>query len=295
MQRIIFLISYPFFMGVSLLPFPLFYRFSDFVYFLIYRVFKYRTKVVRKNLTLAFPEKSLEERAAIEREFYRHMCDVFLEMIKTITISEKEMKKRFVFENIDLIRDIEKQGKSSILVCGHYSSWEGMLSIGYHLNEKAYGIYNKLSNPHFERFIKKSRERHHAYLLPRYETVETIKRYQKEGRVALYGFANDQSPRMKSKSYWRTFMGVKVPVFTGAERIAKEYDLPVTFAAITRVKRGHYKATISLLTEDPKSLKENELTDIFTAKLEEQIHQDPTQYLWTHNRFKHKEKAPKEI
>jgi len=87
-------------------------------------------------------------------------------------------------------------------------------------------------------------------------------------------------------------MGVKVPVFTGAERIAKEHDLPVTFAAITRVKRGHYKASISLLTEDPKSLKENELTDLFTEKLEAQIKKDPSQYLWTHNRFKYKDKAP---
>jgi len=292
MHRIIFLISYPFLMGLSLLPFPIFYLFSDFMYFLVYRVFKYRTKVVRKNLSLAFPEKSAKERKAIERKFYRHMCDVFLEMIKTITISEKEMKKRFVFENIELIRDFEKKGKSSILTCGHYSSWEGMLSIGYHLNEKAYGVYNKLSNPHFERLIKKSRERHHAYLLPRYETVQTIQQHHKNGHIALYGFANDQSPKLRSKSYWRTFMGVKVPVFTGAERIAKEHDLPVTFAAITRVKRGHYKASISLLTEDPKSLKENELTDLFTEKLEAQIKKDPSQYLWTHNRFKYKDKAP---
>lgn len=295
MQRIIFLISYPFLMGLSLLPFRLFYLFSDFVYLLVYRIIKYRTKLVRKNLALAFPEKTVEERKAIERKFYRHMCDVFLEMIKTITISEKEMKKRFVFENIELIHEIEKKGQSSILTCGHYSSWEGMLSIGYHLNEKAYGVYNKLSNPYFEKFIKKSRERHHAYLLSRYETVESIKRDQKEGRVALYGFANDQSPKLRAKSYWRTFMGVKVPVFTGAERIAKEHNLPVTFAAITRVKRGHYKATISLLSSNPKSLKENALTDLFTTKLEEQIRQDPTQYLWTHNRFKYKDKAPKEV
>ena len=110
----------------------------------------------------------------------------------------------------------------------------------------------------------------------------------------MYGFINDQSPYPKPKTYWRDFMGTTVPVFTGADRLAKEFNLPVFFTEINRVKRGHYEAEISLLVDDPSACKENEITDLFIEKLEAQIRRDPAQYLWSHNRFKHAHLAPKE-
>ena len=43
----------------------------------------------------------------------------------------------------------------------------------------------------------------------------------------------------------------------------------------------------SLLTSEPKSTKKNEITDVFIKLLEEQIQNDPSQYFWTHRRFKY--------
>jgi KDO2-lipid IV(A) lauroyltransferase len=279
--------------GVSLLPYPLLYALSDFLSFLLHKVFKFRVKVVRKNLRICFPEMSAKERYGIEKKFYRHLCDVFLEMAKNLTISEKEIKKRFKFENIHLINECEEKGQSTVLLLGHYSNWEGMLSIGYHLLGKGYGVFTPLTNKYFNRLISKSREKHRAYLVSRYKTVEFIKDNAKKGQVGMYGFINDQSPRATSKSYWRTFMGTNVPVFTGADRLAKEFNFPVYFTEINRVKRGYYVAKISLLIENPSACKAYEITDLFTARLEAQIKKDPSQYLWSHNRFKHKHLAPK--
>lgn len=279
-------------MVVSLLPYPLLYTLSDVLSFLLYRVVKFRLKVVRKNIKLSFPDYSLKERLAIEKEFYKHLCDVFMEMAKNLTISEKEIKKRFVFENMELINAHEEKGESTILLLGHYSNWEGMLSIGYHLMGKGYGVYTPLTNKYFNRLISKSREKHKAYLLSRYKTIDFIRSNQKEGGYGLYGFINDQSPTPKPKSYWRTFMGTTVPVFTGADRLAKEFNFPVYFTEINRVKRGYYTASVSLLVNDPSKCKENEITDLFIEKLEAQIKRDPAQYLWSHNRFKYKHLAP---
>ncbi|MGB1972008.1 MAG: lysophospholipid acyltransferase family protein [Flavobacteriaceae bacterium] len=293
MQLLIFLISYPILMGLSLLPYPLLYGLSNVLSLLIHRFFRFRLTVVRKNLKLSFPEMSDKERSVIEKQFYRHFCDVFLEMIKNLTISEKQIKKRFKFINIDLINRCEEQKQSTILLLGHYSNWEGMLSIGYHLKGKAYGIYSPLSNKYFNRLITKSREKHQAYLVSRYQTINFIRESVKKGKFALYGFINDQSPQPKPKNYWRDFMGVKVPVFTGAERMAKEFNFPVYYTEIKRVKRGYYTATISLLKENPSECTAYEITDLFTEKLEKQIRRDPAQYLWSHNRFKHAYLAPK--
>ena len=279
-------------MFISLLPYPLLYGTSNVLSFILYRVVGFRLKVVRKNLKLCFPEYTKEERRAIERKFYKNLSDVFLEMAKNLTISEKQIKKRFKFENMELINAHEEKKESTILLLGHYSNWEGMLSIGYHLIGKAYGVYSPLSNKYMDRLISRSRKKHKALLLSRYKTIEFIRANAKEKNYALYGFINDQSPRVKPKSYWRTFMGVNVPVFTGAERLAKEFNFPVYYAEINRTKRGYYTAEVSLLVKDPSLCEQNEITDLFTAKLEEQIKRDPSQYLWSHNRFKHSHLMP---
>jgi len=250
---------------------------------------------VKKNLKLSFPHLSINERLSIERKFYKHLCDVFMEMAKNLTISEKQIKKRFVFENMELINAHEKKGESTILLLGHYSNWEGMLSIGYHLLGKAYGVYTPLKNKYFNRLISKSREKHKANLLSRYKTVAFIRSNEKCGNYGLYGFINDQSPRPRQKSYWRPFMGTLVPVFTGAEQLARKFNFPVYYTEINRVKRGYYIAKVSLLVNNASQCKENEITDMFIAKLEAQIKQDPSQYLWSHNRFKHSHLAPKNV
>lgn len=293
MQLLAFLLTYPLLIFVSLLPYPILYGLSDGLAFILYRIVGFRRKVVRSNIARCLPDYSETERKHIEKQFYTHLCDVFLEMAKNLTISEKNIKKRFVFHNIDLINACEKRNQSSILLLGHYSNWEGMLSIGYHLLGKGYGVYTPLTNKYFNRLISESREKHKAYLISRYKTIEFIRSSREKGAVAMYGFINDQSPYPKPKTYWRDFMGTTVPVFTGAERLAKEFNLPVFFTEINRVKRGHYEATISTLVADPSQCKENEITDRFTAKLEAQIRKDPTQYLWSHNRFKHAHLAPK--
>ena len=102
----------------------------------------------------------------------------------------------------------------------------------------------------------------------------------------------DQSPHVRQNTYWKKFMGIKVPVFKGAEIVAKEYDYPVVYAKISRTKRGFYESEISLVSDNPRTTKVNFITDSFFKNLENQIKNDPTQYLWTHNRFKYMKKIP---
>jgi KDO2-lipid IV(A) lauroyltransferase len=249
--------------------------------------------VVRKNLNLSFPEKNQEELKVIERAFYRHLCDIFIEILKALTVTKKQVLMRYQFNNLEVINQYLRKNRGVVLVCGHYSSWEAMLSIGYHLEGKGYAVYAPLSNKYFERMIVKSRAKHLIHLGSRFDVLQDIEMHQKNNSSYIYGLAADQSHKPKPKSYWRSFMGIEVPVFTGAERMARQFDLPIVFADINRAKRGYYTLDISLITDKPKETKVNEITDIFTETLEAQIRKDPSQYLWTHNRFKHMDKNPK--
>ena len=287
MNAFIFYLTFPLLFLISRLPFPIFYKLSDLICFLLYRVFGYRKKVVRSNLKLSFPEYSRKELSLIEGRFYSHLCDLFLEIIKSMGMSKKEMIKRFHVKNIEVLTQFEEKNRSVFLMCGHYSSWEWMMSLGYHMNHKGYGIYTPIRNPYFDNLIRKIRSRHDAYMISQRTAAFNIKRMEDSNQRGVYGFASDQSPRAKPQNYWRSFMGVEVPVYTGAERLARELNIPIVFAKINRVKRGFYEVEFKLLTDSPKKLMSNVITDTFTEWLEEQIRKDPSQYFWTHKRFKY--------
>ena len=286
MKFFTYILTLPFIYFLALLPFRLMYIFSDFLSFVLYRIIGYRKQVVRANLIRTGFGDDPAQCFAIEKAVYKHFCDLYLETFKSLTLSKSQIQKRFVVNNTSLIQDFAIQGKSVIMMCGHYASYEWLLSMGYYSDHTAYGIYAPLANPYFNKLVIKARRRFGAFLIPRRETVSSIKKHAENNHLALYGFASDQSPKIKRKTYFRSFFGIEVPVFTGAERIAKEHDIPVLMAKVRRVKRGFYETEIIVLSKDPKEVKDFEITDHFTEELESLIKEDPSHYLWTHNRFK---------
>ena len=287
MHALTYLLAYPFLYIISRLPFSLFYMLSDFLSFFMQHIFKYRKEVIRKNLNLVFPKLSENEKQIIEKKAYKHLCDLFLEIIKSLGMSKKDMTKRFMFKNIEVIKEFENDNRSCFIMCGHYSSWEWMLSISYYIDIPGIGIYSPLENPYFDNLVKKMRKKHKALLLSRYDTVESIIKNEKNNYKAVYGFAADQSPKLRKKTYWTKFMGINTPFFTGAERLSRKLNIPVVFAEIKRVKRGYYEAEFKVLSKNPVKTKEFDITNKFIELVENQIKLDPSEYFWAHNRFKH--------
>jgi KDO2-lipid IV(A) lauroyltransferase len=294
LHKIIYFLAYPLIYCVASLPFGILYRFSDFLQFFVFRLFGYRKKIISSNLKRAMPDKDEKEIQWIQKQFYRHFCDITLEAFKSFKMNEAQMRKRMVFKNLEILTQFEKQHRSAIIMCGHYASWEWMTSIGYHTQSPGYAIYTPLQNKYFDRLAQKIRKKHKAKLMSRYCALETIKSLHQQGKIGIYGFASDQSPQPKPKTYWRTFLGVKVPVFVGAELLAKEMDFGVVYARINRVKRGYYEASFELISDRAQESEMYQITNTFTEWLEQDIYCDPTQYLWTHKRFKHADKAPKD-
>ncbi len=284
MQLLTYLIFYPLIKIISLQPFCVVYRISDFVNFLLYSVFKYRLKTVRRNLKLVFQDKTDIELRKIEKGFYKHFSDITIESIKAYGMSKNQMMKRYTYENIDLLRKIQKKKKNIILLLGHYSNFEWLLSIGYHTKGNNYAIYTPMTNKYFDRLFKKIRKKHKCFLVSRYKIKEFMSSLDND-KSYMFGFAADQSPRKVGKSYINKFFGHKVPIFTGAERFARDYNLSVVFADVTRVKRGYYKTKFIEINDNKDS--SYSITDQFIKLLEKQVYRDPNQYFWSHNRFKH--------
>ncbi|MFX0556892.1 lysophospholipid acyltransferase family protein [Maribacter sp. CXY002] len=291
MQLLVFLLVYPFLWLISILPHRLFYTFSDFVFFFVYHVFGYRRKVVQKNLHLVFPEKEEAEIKTIEKEFYKHMCDMFLEMVKTMNLSKEQVRKKYKVLNVEVIKKIEKE-RSVLIVCSHYANWEWNVSINNYVNAKGYAVYQKIGNRYFDDFIKKVRARWNTTLITQQQTVKTVVRDKRDGTIGIFGMVSDQSPQAHRAQYWADFMGIKVPIFNGAETMARKLDLAVVFLKVSKVKRGYYQAEFIPITESGRNTEENYITDTFLRLTEKQIRENPAHYLWTHKRWKHRDKQP---
>lgn len=288
MQLLFFLVIYPLLWLISILPFRVLYMVSDVVFFLVYRIVKYRKRTVRSNIAMAFPEMPLDERRQIEKKFYQHMCDMFLEMIKTMSMSEAEMNKRFSFTNLDTYLELEKKQKSIALMTAHYASYEWVISMNKHISFKGYAIYKKIANAYFDRLVRNIRSKFKATLITTKETIPTIQANHQAGILGLYGFASDQSPKASKIYHWGTFLGIESPIITGAEMLAKRYDMNVIFLKVKKLKRGYYQATFENTFENPQSVPDYAISDAFMACLESQIYEAPEFYLWTHKRWKSK-------
>ena len=295
MHFLIFILTFPFIWLISLLPMGVLYVFSDFFYVLIYHVIGYRKHVVFTNLKLSFPEKSDKELHTITKKFFRHFTDIFIESIKAFTISEKEIIKRYHVLNPELINEITKHGKSIALVGSHYANWEWLISLPASLDITVFGAYTKLENKYFEKAVKKSRTKFGVVGYKTSDVIGKLKSNVKNGTQGLYLLLSDQSPQLRKTHYWAKFMGIKVPVHTGAEMLSKKFDLAVINYKTTKIKRGYFQVEFELITETPKEYDNYQITDKYLRITEAHIRQQPEHYLWSHKRFKHKDKVPEKF
>ncbi len=295
MQLFAYILIYPIIWLLSILPTRLLYMFSSLLFLLVFYIIGYRRKVVRNNLKLCFPEKSEKEIRAISKKFFQHFCDMIFESIKSLTISESEIKRRFKFTNIELLQELEKENKSIMLMCAHYGSWEWIFILQKYLNSDGYAVYKKLKNKHFDKLVRRIRAKYKTYLITTKHTVSKLRELKANDEIAIFGFLSDQSPKAQKARHWKEFMGIKVPVHTGAESLAKELDMAVVFFKTKKIKRGYYETTFKTVTKNPTEYKDFEITDLFVNYLEELIHEEPEFYLWTHKRWKHRNRVPEKF
>jgi len=290
MQRIVYFLVFSFIWVLSRFPLWLLYAFSTITCFFVNTVFGYRKKVITNNLKLVFSEKSSVEIKQIRNLFYKHLCDFIFETIKSFAISEKENNKRFVYTNLEVLDSYYAQNKSIMLWCGHFANWEWSSILCKHMPYKGYGVYKPLRSKNFDNLVRKTRSRHGAETVSNKKIVTTLFRNAKNNIKSLTFMLSDQTPKPSVAKHWDTFMGVEVPVFIGAEELAKKLDMVCLFLKVEKIKRGYYTGTFVTLTETPSKIEDNGITRKFLDALENQIKEKPEFYLWSHKRWKHRKK-----
>ena len=289
MSRILF---YLLIKPLSLLPIGVLLRISDVVFFILYYIIGYRKKVVLNNLQNSFPDKSPKEIERISKKFYQHLCDLIVESVRLFSISEQEVVERCKVVNPEIFEEYYQKGQSILVTAGHYNNWE-MMAVGCNpqIPHQMMGIYSSLSNPFFDKKLKESRAKFGIDLVAKQE----VKSYflENKNRPTASFFGTDQSPSSSKRAHWMEFLNQDTAVLFGTEKYAKEYNYPVLFGYIRKVRRGYYEMEFVTVEDEPLQTAHGEITEKHTRLLEEEIKNLPQYWLWTHRRWKRKrEEAP---
>jgi KDO2-lipid IV(A) lauroyltransferase len=273
---------------LSLLPMRVHYLLSDLIYLIIYKLAGYRVKVVRSNLESSFPEKTKEELRSIERRFYHCLCDYFVETVKMMTMSERQMRRRMVFSGTEAVAECVANGQSCAVYLGHLFNWEWITSLPLWVRKEAQcgQLYHALENPVFDRLFLALRQRWGAECIPLTDILRKTIEYKRKQQPTVIGYIGDQVPHWNNIHHWCQFLNHDTPVMTGADRIAKKNGQALFYIDVRHPRRGYYEAEFKLISANPKELYEYESVNIYFAMLEETIRRQPELWLWSHNRWK---------
>ncbi|WP_447640090.1 MULTISPECIES: lysophospholipid acyltransferase family protein [Chitinophagaceae] len=272
---------------VSLLPFFILYLISDFVAFIMRDILHYRKDILRKNLTIAFPEKTEAEREHIRRKFYRNLTDNFIESIKLLSISATSLEKRFHAENPEVMYNLYKQGKNITGILGHFFNWEYANQLySLKLEQDFVVVYMPIKNQLFNKIFMRLRSRFRTHLVSAQKYASEIKPFGKEKPYCVI-LVGDQNPGVVSKAFWTPFFGQMTPFVKGPEKSAVLGKHAVVFCSIKKVKRGYYTSRIEVLTENARETPDGFVTKAMVAHIEKNLREQPDNYLWSHNRFRH--------
>lgn len=299
-MNVITKIQYHLLMGsckvIGLLPDCILYHtLSPLIYFVLYRIVRYRLSVVRTNLSHSFPEKTTEELRHIERRFYRHLAEVFVDTIKLATISRKEILERMVYRDVDKMEEA-MQGQSWISAMSHYGSWELTTNYVCHTDHRILAVYRPLHSPAFDLFYQRVRARFGTHPVPMNNILqETLKSKRPGARPVIVALIADQTPPWHEIKHWYRFLGQDTPFFSGMEKMALRLQMPIHFMHIRKVAPRHYEAEFLPIYDGVEPVAEHEITERYIARLETMIRESPELWMWSHRRWKHKKPADYDI
>lgn len=269
----------------SRLPLGVLYLFADFISFVLYRLVKYRRKVVRKNLVESFPDKEIAEIKKIEREFYGYLGDQIVETLKLLHISDKELRKRIQVNNFEVINKTLSEGRNAVLLMGHYGNWEWVQEICRYFLPETYmaSIYHPLSNKTWDEIFLDIRSRWGAHIIPMKRAPRIL--LDKRNFPWVCGFIADHRPHQRHENNCLEFLNHKTWFIYGAEEIGEKVGADFFYLEMNRVRRGCYSICFHPLIPESKKLP-YPYTRQFWKEFEKTLKNAPAFWLWSHKRWK---------
>lgn len=260
---------------------------SDILYLIAYYLVGYRRKVVRDNLSTCFPDWEPKRLRRVERQYYRHLCDLIVEGAHNLYASPRSIKRRYRLVNRQLVDRYYERGESVVLVSAHYGNWEYMVSsLNMQLLHHGIGVGKPLQDKLTAGYITRRRTRFGTQVVDQTDVRQHVAFFDQHKVPCALMMLGDQSPSNPYKSYWTRFLGRDTGFLYGAEYFARKYNYPVLYYSVRKVRRGYYEVEFSTLCEKPSEVPQYTIVERYARRLEQEILAAPQYWLWSHRRWK---------
>ncbi|MFA9289966.1 MAG: lysophospholipid acyltransferase family protein [Solirubrobacteraceae bacterium] len=274
---------------ISKLPLNFIYKITDFLIFFVFNVFRYRTKLIKDNIKNSFPEKSDKEIKEIIKGFHTHFSTLIAEIIKLFTITEEEQFNKLTINNLDSFVNRPNKSKNVVILLGHVINWELLFILkNLFLDTNIMGVYMKIQNKFWDEKILNLRSKYGVNLIKMENTLDLMRNTTNDGS-SFFLLIGDQSPHISKAKFSLNFLGRETPIFVGYDFLSVEKKFDVFYLEVESTKRGKYTLSLhDIKPENGEEFKELEISKKYFQLLEATIRKNPSNYLWTHNRWKHK-------
>ena len=274
---------------LALLPLCVLYVFGGFFCLILNYVIRYRRIVIEENLRNAFPGKSAKELRKLRNQYYWHLSQIAVEMIKMLVLPRRTLHRRYHCAHPEIVNRFYEEGRSVILMSSHYNNWEWMiLALDEMFLHHGVGVGKANSDKIFEKLINRARTRYGTEVVFANTVRDTFEHYENGHSPAAYMMLCDQSPNSQKRCYVTQFLNQQTGVIYGAEHFARKYNIPVLYYTVVKERLGRYRIDIQLLAEHPNELPEYAITQRYVELLENDILKHPAYWLWSHRRWKFK-------
>jgi Kdo2-lipid IVA lauroyltransferase/acyltransferase len=248
-------------------------------------VVRHRHQVIREQLEKVFPDWSDADRERIHKQFLKNFCDVLVEVWKSVSISEADMRARMQILNLDVARRYLDAGQSLMFVTSHLGNWEWLLQgVTLQLGYPVDAAYKPLHDPWAERLMLEVRSRFGARLVPAKELLADF--LKRRGIVRAIAMNADQAPVSTDKRYWTRFLGQDTAFYIGAEQIARATRLPILYVGVRRIRRGYYEVELKTLWDGREPVPPNTVTERYARTCEADVLKRPADWLWSYRRWR---------
>jgi len=270
---------------LSRIPMWALYAFASFLYLLAFYVVRHRQVVIREQLEKVYPDSTRAEREAIHKQFLKNFCQVMVEILKSVSMTEEGMRAHVQIVNLEAARRYLDAGQSVMFVTSHLCNWEWLLhGVALQLGYPVDAAYKPLHDQWAERLMLGVRSRFGARLVPAKELLADVLR--RRDIVRAVAMNADQAPVSTDRRYWTKFLGQDTAFYIGAEQIARATRLPMLYASMRRVRRGYYAVELKPLWDGRETTVPNTITERYARAAEIDVLENPADWLWSYRRWR---------
>jgi KDO2-lipid IV(A) lauroyltransferase len=252
------------------------------------RALKRLRQVGMRNLGLAFPEMSEQEREELLRSVYRNLGHLLAEFCQMPKYSAESASRFIRYEGLENYLEARARGKGVLVLTGHLGAWE--LSSFYHsLMGMPMGmVIRRLDNPLVDEFVNRIRCQHGNRVIHKDDFARGLIASMRSGETVGILMDTNMTP---PQGAFVPFFGVEACTALGMSRIAQKTGATVVpgFLLWEESERQYVlRFGEALEVADSGDAEQDAIvnTAAFTAAIEGYIRRYPEQWLWMHRRWK---------